>query len=35
MQAQSIYDPIKFIDEENMRKQIHKKLMEFSGTSLI
>ena len=35
MQTQTIYDPIKHTEEEQLRKQLNKKLMEFSGTTLI
>jgi hypothetical protein len=35
MQTQTIYDPIKHTEEEELRKQLNKKLMEFSGTTLI
>ena len=35
MQTQTIYDPIKFIESDYLRRALHKKLLEFTGTTLI
>ena len=35
MQSQQIYDPLKYLDQETLRKSLQKKLLEFSGTTLI
>jgi len=35
MQSETMYEPRQFIEGETLRKDLEKKLLEFSGTTLI